>query len=117
MLEINGLYHLTLSKLIIDKLIKLKYIESYIGELFELKWSYKAKYLLGTLIDLTRFGDIDYGHMRAIFCQQAESDVKKGNKKLLDNHYVFEEIKTDLMDRFVEIFVNKWSMNNLYTKN
>jgi hypothetical protein len=30
---------LTLSKYIIDKRIKLKFVESYKGELFELKWS------------------------------------------------------------------------------
>ena len=114
LLEINGLYHLTLSKYIIDKRIKLKFVESYKGELFELKWSDQAKYLLRALIGLTRFGDIDYGHMRAIFWQQDESDVKNGIKKLIDNQYVFEEIKTDLMDRFVEFFENKWSMNNLY---
>jgi hypothetical protein len=39
------------------------------------------------LIGLTKFGDIDYGHMRAIFWG-----------KLKDNQYVFEEIRTDLMD-------------------
>jgi hypothetical protein len=114
LLEINGLYHLIVSKHIFDKRIKLKYGESYKGELFALKWSDEAKYLLRTLIGLTRFGDIDYGHMRAIFWQQDETDVKKGIKKLIDNHYVFEEIKTDLMDRFVEFFENKWAMNNLY---
>jgi hypothetical protein len=114
LLEINGLYHLIVSKHIFDKRIKLKYFESYKGELFEFKWTDEAKYLLRTLIGLTRFGDIDYGHMRAIFWQQDETDVKKGIKKLIDNQYVFEEIKTDLMDRFVEFFENKWAMNNLY---
>jgi hypothetical protein len=43
--------------------------------------------------------------MRAIFWQQDESGVKNGIKKLIDNQYVFEEIKTDLMDRGVEYFV------------
>ena len=114
LLEINGLYHLTVSKQIIDKRIKIKHVETYKGELFELKWSDQAKYLLRTLIGLTRFGDIDYGHMRAIFWQQDETDVKNGIKKLIDNQYVFEEIRTDLMERFVEFFENKWSMNNLY---
>jgi hypothetical protein len=90
LLEINGLYHLTLSKYIIDKRIKLKYLVSYKGELFELNWNYQAKYLLRTLIGLTRFGDIDYGHMRAIFWQQDEVVVKNGIKKLIENQYVFE---------------------------
>ena len=67
-----------------------------------------------TLIGLTRFGDIDYGHMRAIFWQQDEVVVKNGIKRLIDNQYVFEEIRTNLMDRFVEYFENKYSMNNLY---
>ncbi len=80
LLEINGLYHLKLSNYIFDKRIKLKYIESYMGELFELKWSDQAKYLLRALIGLTRSGDIDYGHMRAIFWQQDVSDVKNGIK-------------------------------------
>jgi hypothetical protein len=93
LLEINGLYHLTFSKYINDKRIKLKFVESYKGELFELKWSVQAKYLLRTLIGLTRFGDIDYGHMRAIFWLQDESNVKNGIKKLIDNQYVFEENK------------------------
>jgi hypothetical protein len=44
--------------------------------------------------------------MRAIFWQQDESKVKNGIKKLIDNQYVFEEIKTDLMDRFFEFFEN-----------
>jgi hypothetical protein len=114
LLEINGLYHLTFSRYIIDKRIKLKYLESYKGELFELKWSDQAKYFLRTLIGLTRFGDIDYGHMRAIFWQQDEVVVKNGIKRLIDNQYVFEEIRTNLMDRFVEYFENKYSMNNLY---
>jgi hypothetical protein len=92
-------------------------LESYKGELFELKWSDQAKYLLRTLIGLTRFGDIDYGHMRAIFWQQDELVVKNGIEKLIDNQYVFEEIRTDLMDRFVEYFENKYSMNNLYQTN
>jgi hypothetical protein len=87
----------------------LEYLKS-----FELKWSDQAKYLLRTLIGLTRFGDIDYGHMRAIFWQQDELVVKNGIKKLTDNQYVFEEIRTDLMDRFVEYFEKKYSMNNLY---
>jgi hypothetical protein len=52
--------------------------------------------------------------MRAIFLQQDELVVKNGIKKLIDNQYVFEEIRTDLMDRFVENFENKNSMNNLY---
>jgi hypothetical protein len=69
---------------------------------------------LRTLIGLIRFGDIDYGHMRAIFSQQDELAVKNGIKKLIDNQYVFEEIRTDLMDRFVEFLDNKYSMNNLY---
>jgi hypothetical protein len=43
LLDINGLYHLTFSKIIIDKRIKLKYLESYKGELFERKWSDQAK--------------------------------------------------------------------------
>ncbi len=55
------------------------------------------------MIGLTKFGDIDYGHVRAIFWG-----------KLKGNQYVFEEIGTDLMDRFVEYFENKYSMNNLY---
>jgi hypothetical protein len=38
--EINGLYHLTFSQYIIDIL---KYLESYMGEFFELKWSDQAK--------------------------------------------------------------------------
>jgi hypothetical protein len=67
LLEINGLYHLTSSKYVIEKRIKFKYLESCKGELFELKWSDQAKYLLRTMIGLTRFGDIDYDHMRAIF--------------------------------------------------
>ncbi len=67
-----------------------------------------------TLIGLTRFGDIDYGHMRAIFWRQDEVVVKNGIKKLIDNQYVFEEIRINLMDRFVEYFENKYSMNNLY---
>jgi ATP sulfurylase len=50
LLEMNGLYHLTFSKYIIDKRIKLKYLKWYKGELFELKWSDKAKYFLRTLI-------------------------------------------------------------------
>ena len=58
LLEINGLYHLTFSKYIINKRIKLKYLESYKGEQFELKWSDQAEHLLRTLIGLTRFGDI-----------------------------------------------------------
>jgi hypothetical protein len=66
------------------------------------------------LIGLTRFGDIDYGHMRAIFWRQDEVVVKNGIKKLIDNQYVFEEIRINLMDRFVEYFENKYSMNNLY---
>jgi hypothetical protein len=44
LLEIHGLIHLTFSRYIIDKRIKLKYLESNKGELFELKWSYQAKY-------------------------------------------------------------------------
>ncbi len=35
-------------------------------------------------------------------------------KKLFDNQYVFEEIKTYLIDRFVEYLVNRWSTDNLY---
>ncbi len=52
--------------------------------------------------------------MRAICQQQDESDVKNGIRTLIDNQYVFEEIKTDLMDPFVEYFENKWSINNLF---
>ncbi len=37
LLEINGLFHLSLSKYIIDKRIKLKCVGSYKGELLELK--------------------------------------------------------------------------------
>jgi hypothetical protein len=33
--------------------------------------------------------------MRAIFWQQDECDVRNCIKKLIDNQYVFEEIKTD----------------------
>ena len=40
--------------------------------------------------------------------------VKNGIKKLIDNEYVIEEIRTDLMDRFVDYFENKYSMNSLY---
>ena len=96
--------------------VKLKYLESYKGELFELKWSDQAKYLLRTLICLTWFWDIDYGHMRPIFWPQDEVDVKTRIKKLMYNQYVFEEIRTNLLDRFVEYFENKYSMNNLYQK-
>jgi hypothetical protein len=110
------LYHFTFCKYIIDKRIKLKYLESLKGELFELKWSDQAKYLLRTLIGLTRFGDIDYGVMRAFFWQQDEVVAKTGIKKLIDNQYVFDEIRTNLMDRFDEYFEKKYSMNNLYQK-
>jgi hypothetical protein len=68
--------------------------------------------LLRTLIGLTRFENIDYGHMSAFVLQQDELVVKTGIKKLIDNQYVFEEIRTNLMDRFVEYFENKYSMNN-----
>ncbi len=114
MLEINGLYHLTLSKYINDQRIKLKFVESYKGELFELKWSDQAKYLLRTLIGLTRFGYIDYGHMRAIFWQQDESDVKNGFKKLIDNQYVFEDIKTDLINLLVQLIIKEVRMLHLF---
>jgi hypothetical protein len=40
--------------------------------------------------------------MRAIFGQQDEVVVKTGIKKLIDNQYVFEEFRINLMDRFVE---------------
>jgi hypothetical protein len=40
--------------------------------------------------------------------------VKNGIKRLIDNQYVFKEIRTNLMDRFVEYFENKYSINNLY---
>ena len=72
--------------------------------------------MLNSLIGLTRFGDIDYGDMRAIFWQQDEVVVETGIKKLIDKQYVFDEIRTNLMDRFVEYFENKYSMNNLYQK-
>jgi hypothetical protein len=52
--------------------------------------------------------------MGAIFWQQDELVVKNGIKKLIDNQYVFEKIRTDLMDRFVEYFENKYSIYNLY---
>ncbi len=52
--------------------------------------------------------------MRAIFWQHDEVVVKTGIKKLIDKQYVFEEIRTNSMDRFVEYFENKYSMNNLY---
>jgi hypothetical protein len=52
--------------------------------------------------------------MRPIFWQQDEVVVKTGIKKLIDNQYVFEEIRTNLLDRFVEYFENNYSMNNLY---
>jgi hypothetical protein len=52
--------------------------------------------------------------MRAIFWQQDEVVVKNGIKRLIDNQYVFEEIRTYLIDQFVEYFENKYSMNNLY---
>jgi hypothetical protein len=61
-----------------------------------------SKIFLRILIGLTRFGDIDYGHMRAIFWQQDELGVKNGIKRLIDNQYVFEELRTNFMDRFVE---------------
>jgi hypothetical protein len=92
-------------------------LESFKGLLFVLKWSDQAKFFLRTLIGLTRFGDIDYGDMRAIFWQQDEFVVKNGIKKLINNQYVFEEIRTNLMDRFVEYFENKYSMNTLYQTN
>jgi hypothetical protein len=59
------------------------------GEVFLLEWSNRAKYLFRTLIGLSKFGDIDYGHMRAIFWG-----------KLKDNQYVFVGFVgfTDLMD-------------------
>jgi hypothetical protein len=40
--------------------------------------------------------------------------IKNGIKKLIDNQFVFEVIRTDLMDRFVNIFENKYSINNFY---
>jgi len=48
LIKINGLYHLKLTKNIIDKRIKLMFKRSYEGELFELKWSDNAKYFLRT---------------------------------------------------------------------
>jgi hypothetical protein len=45
--------------------------------------------------------------MRAIFWQQDEVVVKTDIKKLIENQNVFEEIRTNLMDRFVEYFENK----------
>jgi hypothetical protein len=87
LLEINGLYHLTFSKYIINKRIKLKYLESYKGELFELKWSDQAKYLWRTLIGLTRFGDI--GHMRVIFGNKMKWLLKMVSSSLsiIENHF------------------------------
>jgi hypothetical protein len=82
--------------------------------LLELKWSVQAKYLLRTLIGLKRLGDIDYDHLRAIFWKQDESAVKNSIRKLIDIQYIFEKIRTDLMERFVEFFENKYSMNYLY---
>jgi hypothetical protein len=67
LLDINGLYHLTVSKQTNDKRIKLKFVESYKGELFELKWRDQVKYSLKVLIGLTRYGDIDYFQMRSNF--------------------------------------------------
>ena len=43
-----------------------------------------------------------------------ELAIKNGIKKLIDNQFVFEVIRTDLMDRFVNIFENKYSINNFY---
>jgi hypothetical protein len=114
LLKINGLYHLKLTKNIVDKRIKLMYNGSYDGELFQLKWSDKAKYLLRTLVGLTRFGDINNGHIKAIFWQRDESAVKNDIKKLIDNEYIFKEIKSELMKNFLKFYGNKWSMNNLY---
>ena len=114
LLKINGLYHLKLTINIIDKRIKLMYKGSYEGELFQLKWSDKAKYLLQTLVGLTRFGDINNGHIKAIFWQLDESAVKIDIKKLIDNQYIFREIKSELMKQFLTFYDNKWSMNNLY---
>ena len=114
LLKINGLYHLKLTKNIIDKRIKLMFKRSYEGELFELKWSDKAKYFLRTLVGLTRFGDINNGHIKAIFWQRDESTVKIDIEKLTDNQYIFKEIKSELMIQFLSFYDNKWSMNNLY---
>ena len=114
LLEINGLLNWSLSKNIIDKRIKLKCVWSYKGELLELKWSVQAKYLLRTLIGLKRLGDIDYDHLRAIFWKQDESAVKNSIRKLIDIQYIYEEIRTDLMERFVVFFKKKYSMNYLY---
>ena len=56
----------------------------YKGELFSLEWSDQAIYLLRTLVGLTRFGDIDYGHIKAIFWKRNEDDVKSGISSLYD---------------------------------
>jgi hypothetical protein len=40
-----------------------------------------------------------------------ELAIKNGIKKLIDNQFVFEVIRTDLMDRFINIFENKYSIN------
>ena len=43
-----------------------------------------------------------------------ESTVKIDIKKLIDNQYIFKEIKSELMIQFLSFYDNKWSMNNLY---
>jgi hypothetical protein len=79
LLEINGLYHLTFSRCIIDKRIKLKYLESYKCEFFELKWSDQAKYFLRTLIALTNnFSNIEWFN-EGSFKLVNESDLTASN--------------------------------------
>jgi DNA-directed RNA polymerase subunit M/transcription elongation factor TFIIS len=114
LLKINGLYHLKLTKNIADIRLKLMYKGSYEGELFELKWSDKAKYLLRTLVGLTRFGHINNAHIKAIFWHCDESIVKIDIKKLIDNQYIFKEIKSEIMKQFLTFYDKRWSMNNLY---
>ena len=89
LLQIQGLYHLKIDKFLIDGRVKLEYPGVYKGELFSLEWSDQAIYLLRTLVGLTRFGEIDYGHMKAIFWKRNEEDVKSGIKRLMENDYVF----------------------------
>jgi hypothetical protein len=52
--------------------------------------------------------------LKIFFWQRYESAVKNDIKKLIDNEYIFKEIKSELMKNFLKFYDNKWSMNNLY---
>ena len=71
--------------------------------------SNQAIYILRTLGGSTNFGNIDYCYMKAEFWKRNDEDVKRGIKRLMENDYVFEEIKSDLIERFIEFFKNKFT--------